>query len=938
MSSTRTSFRAWVKDMHQAWSRHIVIVSVAAVIFCVAQKPILARLSFSPKILFAPLSENEFAAFVIVLLLYLLKREWGYRKIYVPRPVSLWLFFLLGGYLYDRHWEGSFSFWTIPYFRQVAWSDLLLLPWGLAVAIALRSWIRGQFWFLSVVLTLLSIVLYFLPREQGLSLFGWGSIGAFIAMGSCLLVYVILSFSKAWTSPQNKPQEPYQTEPSYQPIDTDDALERRVGDWLGFSNLAKTLAWNLCSLDLNKRSLTVGVVAPWGKGKSSFINFLKEQLEKEDGIIITFNPRGSKSVSSIPEDFFDVFAKELSQHYLGFGLLLARYTKHLGLLNQYAWTHPLGSLLTLLLPGKEQEAVNRTLRVFGRRIYVVIDDLDRLSAEEILEVLKLIDRNASFSNTVFITAYDKAYVNNVLKSRLDHGLNHSFIDKYIAMEFPLPEPNKEGLKQIMKVLLARKVRTYKSSLCKQIQRDWDQVADIVVESLDSVRDLKRYLNLVILRYNEVIEKVDCEDYFLLYLLCFKDFSVYAALNSRRILQIDSSKGWYVLAPNFEEELYLISKWEGTKSILEKLFPLKCREKEKWFFPRSLRSTHWFSFYFQGDETTGSAPYADIVSEIVSCGSESDPYAIIDAAIKEWGIDQVINAFLYQVKSPTSILEERAQTIKLMAYVAIQYVQPERGVNILQEELAKLLSEEGYRMYKKLGIIQNRTQYQELLEPMLSMGIDKRPLWISDLVKSFDLFGEVDSHECIYSLDGMAEILLRCQRSYYSRWEADDDSREIALSFVSGEYLCGYPPLREQARKELVSLINRCPDGCLWMLMTRRYERERWAQMKASTKLVSRISGDYDSCLDAKAFSLSIAIGLIKGLEEDGFSLDAWLAGMKNWKGTYIFNYVRGASGEPPLRRIDLLPDEEADLHSIDYIYRAVLAQEERDRQQASSEG
>ena len=938
MSSTWTSFTAWVKDTRQAWSKHIISVVVVAVIFCMAQKPILARLSFSPKILFAPLSENEFAAFVIVLLLYLLKREWGYRKIHVPRPVSLWLFFLLGGYLYDRHWEGSFSFWTIPCFRQVAWSDLLLLPWGLAVAIALRSWIRGQFWFLSVVLTVLSIVLYFLPREQGLSLFGWGPIGAFIAMGSCLLVYVILSFSEAWASPQNKPQEPYQTEPSYQPIDTDDALERRVGDWLGFSNLAKTLARNLCSLDLNKGSLTVGIVAPWGKGKSSFINFLKEQLEKEDGIIITFNPRGSKSVSSIPEDFFDVFAKELSQHYLGFGLLLARYTKHLGLLNQYAWTHPLGSLLTLLLPGKEQETVNRTLRVFGRRIYVVIDDLDRLSAEEILEVLKLIDRNASFSNTVFITAYDKAYVNNVLKSRLDHGLNHSFIDKYIAMEFPLPEPNKEGLKRIMKVLLARKVRTNDSSLYNQIQRGWDQVADIVVEALDSVRDLKRYINLMILRYNDVIEKVDCEDYFLIYLLCFKDFNVYVALNSRRILQLNSSDGRYVLAPNFEEELHLISKWEGTKGILEKLFPPKWRERAEGFSSHSLRSTSGFSFYFQGDQTTVDTPYADIVLEIVSCARERDSYAIIDALIERRGIDQVINAFLYQVKSPRYLLEERGETIKLMAYVAIQYIQPEWGVEVLLEELRKLLSMEGYKMYEELEIIQDLTQYKQMLEPMLSMGIDKRPLWISSLVESFDLWGDTDSLECVYSLDDMATILLRCQKSYYSRWEPSDDSREYALSFPTGGPLYGYPPLMEPAYKELVSLINRCPDDCLWMLMTRRYERGRWAPIKANTKLVFRIPREYDSCPDAIAFCLSIAIGRIKRLEEYGFSLDAWLAGMKNCKGRYIFNYVRGASGEPPLRRIDLLPYEEADLHSIDYIYRAILAQEKKERQQVSPEG
>lgn len=42
--------------------------------------------------------------------------------------------------------------------------------------------------------------------------------------------------------------------------------------------------------------------------------------------------------------------------------------------------------------------------------------------------------------------------------------------------------------------------------------------------------------------------------------------------------------------------------------------------------------------------------------------------------------------------------------------------------------------------------------------------------------------------------------------------------------------------------------------------------------------------------------------------------------------------------DEPYKSFEFLPDEKADLHSIDYIYRMVLAQEERDRQRASYEG
>ena len=48
--------------------------------------------------------------------------------------------------------------------------------------------------------------------------------------------------------------------------------------------------------------------------------------------------------------------------------------------------------------------------------------------------------------------------------------------------------------------------------------------------------------------------------------------------------------------------------------------------------------------------------------------------------------------------------------------------------------------------------------------------------------------------------------------------------------------------------------------------------------------------------------------------------------------------MRSASEEDSCRYVKLLPEEKMNLNSIDYIYRAVLAQEERERQQAASEG
>lgn len=764
MSRTWTSFTAWLKDMHKAWSRHIIPVVVVAVAFGMLQKPLLALLSFIESTCLAPLSPNWFGGLVLLLVGCLIKREWDYRKIYVPRPVSLWLIFLLGIYLYYRHWEGSFSFWPIPYLGKLAWSDLLLIPWFGAVAIALGPRKEEYRFALFEVLLINCSLLYLVSQAQGKpsSVCPRSSFG--IALLSILLGNLILLQWGRRLLLEIEPEAQKTPRPSSQAIDPGDAIEREEDDWLDFSYMARIVHVNLSELDLNQGSLTVGVIAPWGRGKSSFINLLRKRLERDGGIIIPFNPRGSKSISSIPEDFFDTFAKELSRHYLGFGLLLARYTKHIGLLNQYAWTRPLGSLLTLLLPGKEQEAVNRTLRELGKQVYVLLDDLDRLSGEEILEVLKLMDRNASFSNTVFIVAYDKAYVNNVLKKHLDHGLAHSFIDKYISWEIPLPEPDKERLEELMGIELWMKVKDGYPTGYEEIQRGWKEVGSTVVESLNSVRDLKRYLNLMIPRYNEAFSEVDCRDYFLLYLLCYKDFGLYLALHSRRILQLDVPTQTYVLIPNYEEELKQVSQWKESKSILERLFAPSPEEEDTYPWCHSLRSAPGFDTYFRGFNFLGGSLSGPVLLEIIHSMIKGTLLNDIDDLLKKHEVGHVVATFRYLVSSPCRRGENRAVAIEAIAYMAFTENLPEWEDEDLKEELFEFLSLDRYEKYKEMDVAPDLPSYKSLLEPMLTFVVEKNPQWISDVISKFNLEGDRSSKRYVYTAKELSKLLSDHQKS------------------------------------------------------------------------------------------------------------------------------------------------------------------------------
>lgn len=454
-------------------------ITLAVAAFFMVDPYIRKLLSFVQEHCIAELSPCGFGAFVclfVVCCFYILLGR--YRNTYIPVQLRWGLLLVSAAYLYYRlspcyyyRLSPEFYFWRIPLgdwkLIPIAWTDLLLLPIAFCL---LRARKKND-----------------------------------------------ISVSREEVAPKQM---------RAQGIQNDVAIERECDDWLGFSSMVGLLFEDLSTLDLSGESLTMGIIAQWGKGKSSFINLLMNEVKKHGDIIIRFNPRGSKSAANIQEDFFDAFATELSKYYAGFGFLLGRYTKHLGLLGQYEWTRPLESLLMLLLPEKDVEAINEAISTLGKRIYVVIDDLDRLTGEEIIEVLKLVDRNASFNNVVFVMAYDKEYVNNVLRKHLDHGLDHSFIDKYVTWEVTLPEVDSGVLKEKMRGYLENNLLGLPEEEKQRVLEGWSYVDEIIAENLASVRHLKRYVNLTLHRYRGVYSKVDPADFFLLSLLQYRHLTIY----------------------------------------------------------------------------------------------------------------------------------------------------------------------------------------------------------------------------------------------------------------------------------------------------------------------------------------------------------------------------------------------------------------------------
>lgn len=73
-------------------------------------------------------------------------------------------------------------------------------------------------------------------------------------------------------------------------FECDEPIETSEADRLGRSEFAHTLARRLRKTRSSHQSFAVGILSPWGYGKTSFLNLIKDELKRYGTICIDFSP------------------------------------------------------------------------------------------------------------------------------------------------------------------------------------------------------------------------------------------------------------------------------------------------------------------------------------------------------------------------------------------------------------------------------------------------------------------------------------------------------------------------------------------------------------------------------------------------------------------------------------------------------------------------
>lgn len=300
----------------------------------------------------------------------------------------------------------------------------------------------------------------------------------------------------------------------------------------------------------SKRAFAIAIEGEWGTGKTVFLKQIYEALKKgnqTDQILIEFNPWDGNMPNSIIENFFGVLSQELGQYSTQLSWQINRYMDNLISSNDNTIVngilHFFKSFFGSSALSTQFEHINTTLKKLDKQLIIFIDDTDRLDKDEIYQVIKLIRNTANFYNTIFIAAFDRPYVVEALKEFNEH--NHDlFLEKIFQLEIQLPEYDARIIREELKKILLDKIggifNEYKSKIETIFQNDSDPYFNLIlgksgeivssqsnlrVNILDNyivtLRDVKRYVNNIILGLPAIAGNICIRDYFIIELIKLK---------------------------------------------------------------------------------------------------------------------------------------------------------------------------------------------------------------------------------------------------------------------------------------------------------------------------------------------------------------------------------------------------------------------------------
>lgn len=246
----------------------------------------------------------------------------------------------------------------------------------------------------------------------------------------------------------------------------DKPLDNPELDRFGYREFSENLAKSILAVSSNQ-GFVIALYGQWGSGKTTITNFVSYYLKKEPvskrPIIIKFNPWWFSGDENLIRHFFqqlrisieqetvdgEELDKELNKDLLLFMDVVSEVATGL----EFPWWVKGGVNIGKKIAGQPtslpalptiKESIAKKLLKSKRKILVIIDDIDRLTAEEIRQIFKLVKAVGDFPNVIYLLSFDKKVAIESLK-KVQNIPGEEYLEKIVQAPFEVPMPDRYQL-------------------------------------------------------------------------------------------------------------------------------------------------------------------------------------------------------------------------------------------------------------------------------------------------------------------------------------------------------------------------------------------------------------------------------------------------------------------------------------------------------------
>lgn len=329
----------------------------------------------------------------------------------------------------------------------------------------------------------------------------------------------------------------------------------RENDLLNRTKFINNLVQMISNTKSPNGSFPIGIVSPWGSGKTSFLISLRKEAERFGLTCIDLNLWKNRSPNQIIESFFRLLRENLEGYSFTINARLKEYANNLINDSKNELLKGLSHTFLKNASVEEQyEALNKEIEKINRKILVFIDDIDRLDTNEIYEVIRLIRNTANFANIFFIVAYDRNYILNAVEE-INSYQSHIFLEKIFQVEFSLPPVEKIVVQKAIQEKLDLILTEESSASFRQFIRNDRNVyegrkIDLAGNFIGNMRDVVRFVSAFHINYLYVEGEIYFPDFYNLQLIRFKHPEIFIEFfrNKEKFLFLGTRKNCHPQRP------------------------------------------------------------------------------------------------------------------------------------------------------------------------------------------------------------------------------------------------------------------------------------------------------------------------------------------------------------------------------------------------------